>query len=133
MAVGIVSGIGLRGGAIGSTIAHDSHNLILVGDNDEDMLAAAKELQRCQGGYTLVSGGKPLMTLPLPIGGLFTNDRKMNVEEIAARMKEMAHDMGVEEGIDPFMALSFLSLPVIPELRIIDAGIYDVTTGELVR
>ena len=133
VAVGIVSGIGLRGGAIGSTIAHDSHNLILVGDNDEDMLAAAKELQRCQGGYTLVSGGKPLMTLPLSIGGLFTNDRKVNVEEIAARMKEMAHDMGVEEGIDPFMALSFLSLPVIPELRIIDAGIYDVTTGELVQ
>ena len=133
VAVGIVSGIGLRGGAIGSTIAHDSHNLILVGDNDEDMLAAAKELQRCQGGYTLVSGGKPLMTLPLPIGGLFTNDRKVNVEEIAARMKEMAHDMGVEEGIDPFMTLSFLSLPVIPELRIIDAGIYDVTTGALVR
>ena len=133
VAVGIVSGIGLRGGAIGSTIAHDSHNMILVGDNDEDMLAAARELQRCQGGYTLVAGGKPLLTQPLPVGGLFTNDRRQDVEKTVEQMKEMARGMGVRGDIDPFMTLSFLSLPVIPELRIIDAGIYDVTTGELVH
>ena len=131
VAVGIVEGIGLRGGAIGSTIAHDSHNLILVGDSDEDMLAAARELQRCQGGYTLVSGGKPLMTQALPIGGLFTDDRKQDVEKNVARMKDLAREMGVRPDIDPFMTLSFLSLPVIPELRIIDAGVYDVSSGEL--
>lgn len=133
VAVGIVEGIGLQGGAIGSTIAHDSHNLILVGDNDEDMLAAARELQRCQGGYTLVSGGRPLLTQALPVGGLFTDNWRQDVEKNVARMKEMAREMGVRPDIDPFMTLSFLSLPVIPELRIIDAGVYDVALGELLR
>ncbi len=133
IAVGIVEGIGLQGGAIGSTIAHDSHNMILVGDNDEDMLAAARELERCQGGYTLVSGGKVLMTQALSIGGLFTDRRQEDVVGNVARMKEKARQMGVRPDIDPFMTLSFLSLPVIPELRIIDAGIYDAVEKKLAR
>ena len=74
-----------------------------------------------------------MLTQPLPVGGLFTNDRRQDVEKTVEQMKEMARGMGVRGDIDPFMTLSFLSLPVIPELRIIDAGIYDVTTGELVH
>ena len=74
-----------------------------------------------------------MLTQALPVGGLFTDNRRQDVEKNVARMKEMAREMGVRPDIDPFMTLSFLSLPVIPELRIIDAGVYDVALGELLR
>ena len=124
--VGAIKGFGLKNGAIASTVAHDAHNLIVVGDNDRDMLCAIDEMRRCQGGYTVVSGGEVLETLPLRIAGLFTDDGELPITETLNRMAELCHRMGVPKGVDPFQNLSFVSLPVIPELRITDAGLFDV-------
>lgn len=126
--VGAVKGFGLKNGAAASTVGHDSHNLIVIGDNDADMLAAVEELKACGGGYTLVRGGKPVKTVRLEIAGLFTDDRKVHLPEELKEMSAIAHRMGVPENIDVFQNLSFLSLPVIPALRITDSGIYDVET-----
>lgn len=131
MAVGVIAGVGLRGGAIGTTIAHDSHNLLVIGDSDDDMLAAAEALRACQGGYAIAAGGRALMTQPLPVAGLFTDDPQSGIEENVAAMLALARKMGVREGVDPFTTLSFMALPVIPELRVTDGGIYDVLAGEM--
>ncbi len=124
--VGVVKGFGLKNGAIASTVAHDAHNLIVIGDNDDDMLAAISELKACGGGYTIVSAGKTVKTLPLPIAGLFTDDRNVDMICELSDMAIAAHSMGVPEDIDVFLNLSFMSLPVIPELRITDIGLFDV-------
>ncbi len=131
--VGVLKGFGLHGGAIASTVAHDAHNLIAAGDNDEDILLAIQELSRCQGGYTMVSGGKVLATLPLRIAGLFTDDMGIDVPETLQKIMQLCRKMGIPEGIDPFQNLSFLSLPVIPELRLTDAGLFDVTQNRFIR
>lgn len=124
--VGLLSRYGLQNGAIATTVAHDSHNLILVGDNDRDMLAAAEELNRVQGGYTLVRGGKVLATLELPIGGLMSEKGLGQLTENIQEMTRIAYSMGVNDKMDPFIALSFLALPVIPEIRITDMGTVEV-------
>lgn len=124
--LGVVKGFGLKNGAVASTVAHDAHNLIVIGDNDGDMLAAVEELRQCGGGYTVVSGGKALKTLPLPIGGIFTDDRNADMICELSDMAIAAHSMGVPENIDVFLNLSFMALPVIPELRITDTGLFDV-------
>lgn len=124
--VGLLADYGLRGGAIATTVAHDSHNLIVVGDNDADMLLAAQELQRVQGGYTLVQNGKVLSTLPLPIAGLMSD---LGWQPLTDKIEELSHlawNMGVNASMDPFIALSFLALPVIPEIRITDLGVREV-------
>ncbi len=128
-AVGVaaITGFGLRGGAIASSVSHDSHNLLVTGDNDADMLCAVEELRRVGGGYTIVADGKAL-TLPLPILGLIS-DRPF--EEVDAKLHEMlaqARRMGVPEGIDPFLTLAFLALPVIPAVRLTPRGLFDVET-----
>lgn len=127
--LGAVEGFGLSHGAAASTVAHDAHNLIVVGDNDADMLAAVEELKSCGGGYTLVSGGKPLKTVRLNIAGLFTDDRSADVARDLRELSALAHAMGVPENVDVFQNLSFLSLPVIPALRLTDRGVFDVERG----
>lgn len=127
--LGAVKGFGLRNGAAASTVGHDAHNLIVIGDNDADMLAAVEELKSCGGGYTLARGGKPLKTVRLNIAGLFTDDREMDLAKELEEMSALAHRMGVPQNIDVFQNLSFLSLPVIPSLRITDSGVLDVQTG----
>ena len=122
--VGIVKGFGLRGGAIASSVSHDSHNLIVIGDNDHDMYLAVKELLRTPGGYTLVENGQVFDTLPLPIMGLMSDAGYEKVNEKLARMISKAHEMGIPEGFDPFITLSFMALPVIPEIRITPRGVY---------
>ncbi|MSS62328.1 adenine deaminase [Velocimicrobium porci] len=124
--VGIVEGFSIENGAIASTVGHDSHNLIVVGDNDEDMNRAVMELIDCKGGYTVVRSGKEPFTLPLEIMGLMTQKSYEEVEETLRIMIEQAHDMGVPKEIDPFITLSFLALPVIPSYRITPNGMYDV-------
>lgn len=126
LGIGAVKGFGLKNGAAASTVGHDAHNLIVIGDNDADMLAAVEELKACGGGYTLVRGGKPMKTVRLEIAGLFTNDRQIDLPKELHEMSSLAHRMGVPENIDVFQNLSFLSLPVIPSLRITDCGVYDV-------
>lgn len=124
--LGIVKGFGIRNGAIASTVAHDSHNLIIVGDNDTDMILASRELKRVKGGYTVVSGGEVIGTLPLPIAGLMSDRDASFVEDELTKMINSAKSLGVPDGIDPFVTLSFLALPVIPELRVTDGGLFDV-------
>lgn len=133
MGVGIVKGYGIRGGAIASSVSHDSHNIIVVGDNDRDMALAVKEMIRTQGGYTLVCNGEIYGTLPLPIMGLMSDAGYENVNEALARMIPKAHEMGVKDGFDPFITLSFMALPVIPEIRITPRGIYLVNEDRMLR
>ncbi|MGN1030133.1 MAG: adenine deaminase C-terminal domain-containing protein, partial [Butyricicoccaceae bacterium] len=133
MGVAAVRGFGIRGGAVASSVAHDSHNLSVIGDNDEDMLLAIRELQRTGGGYTVVSGGKVLHTVPLPIMGLMSDAGFTEVQNTLAAMLDDVHGMGVPENIEPFILLSFLALPVIPALRLTPRGLFDVTGMQFVE
>lgn len=133
MGVGIVKGYGIRGGAIASSVSHDSHNIIVVGDNDRDMAIAVKEMMHTQGGYTLVCNGEIYGTLPLPVMGLMSDAGYEKVNEALAVMIPKAHEMGVKEGFDPFITLSFMALPVIPEIRITPRGIYLVNEDRMLR
>ncbi|NLK98353.1 adenine deaminase [Defluviitalea saccharophila] len=128
----VVSGFGISNGAIASSVSHDSHNIIVIGDNDHDILLAVEELVSTQGGYTIVENGKVLETLPLPIMGLISD---LEFSEVHSRLKTMiqhAHRMGVPENMDPFITLSFIALPVIPEIRITTNGLYDVVNGKFI-
>lgn len=129
--VGVVKGFGLQNGAIATTIAHDSHNLIVIGDNDGDMLLAAQELEACGGGCTVVSGSRVLYTLPLPVAGLFTDDPSDDVEGGLREILRISRSLGVKEKFDPVINLSFMALTVIPELRVTDLGLFDVTENKL--
>ena len=131
--VGIVKGYGITGGAIASSVSHDSHNLIVIGDNDRDMYLAVKELIRTQGGYTLVENGSVYETLPLPVMGLMSDAGYETVNAVLKRMIRKAHEMGVREGFDPFITLSFMALPVIPEIRITPRGVYLVKEDRMLR
>lgn len=131
--LGILSGLHMQGGAIASTVAHDSHNLIIAGDNDEDMLLAAKALSDCGGGYAVTGGGEVRALLPLPIGGLMTD---APLPEILAAQKKLlaeAANLHIANVSDPFITLSFLALPVIPEGRLTDQGIFQVNTQRFIK
>lgn len=123
--IGICKGYEIHGGAVASSVSHDSHNIIVVGDNDNDMVLAVNELIRTQGGYSLVCDGKVYDSLPLPIMGLISDSGFENVNQKLNHMIQKAHSMGVPEHIDPFITLSFLALPVIPALRITPRGLLD--------
>lgn len=129
--VGILAGFGLNGGAIASSVSHDSHNIIVVGDNDDDMELAVNELIRTQGGYTIVENGAVSMTLALPIMGLMSDAGYENVNATLKKMLAKAHQMGVPEAMEPFITLSFMALPVIPELRITPRGLFCVSEFRL--
>ncbi len=131
--VGLIAGYGLTHGAVATTVAHDSHNLIVVGDNDADMAAAVRELERVQGGYTIVADGEIKGTLTLPVCGLMSDKPVETLIQNLENLIETARQAGVREGIDPFITLSFMALPVIPEIRITDMGIFDVTKFEFVK
>ena len=130
--VGLVKGLGLSSGAIASTVAHDSHNIVVVGANDDDMLLAVKEIQTMQGGIIIVNKGKVLGSLPLPIAGLMADQDIVWVQETLAKLHRIARDLGVKKEHDPFMTLSFLSLPVIPSLKLTDRGLVDVDSFRFV-
>lgn len=125
--VGIIENYGLQNGAVATTVAHDSHNMVVCGDNDEDMLAAIRDLESMGGGITLCSKGKVVTHLPLPIAGLLSDK---SAEEVAERLREMVEiayrDFSVNPEIEAFMSLSFMTLPVIPEIKLTDSGLFDV-------
>ena len=125
--VAVTKGYGIKGGAVASSVSHDSHNIIVIGDNDEDIAIAVNEIARVQGGYTVVENGKVFETLPLPIMGLMTDVHFAEVNEKLRVMKEKAYAMGVSEDFDPFITLSFMALTVIPELRVTPRGLYRVS------
>jgi adenine deaminase len=129
--VGLVRGFGLRRGALATSFAHDSHNVVVVGTNDADMHAAVAEIGRLGGGLTVVADGKPLASLPLPVAGLMSPEP---LETVAAQLEAVeaaAASLGVSLP-SPFAVLSFLALPVIPELRLTDLGLVDVQRMALV-
>lgn len=122
---GIVSGLGLKRGAIASTVAHDSHNLVVAGTNDDDMLLAIEEAERMQGGLVIVDGGKVLASVPLRVGGIMS---EKTYEEVIAELHGLHEQLATlaEESQNIFMILSFLCLPVIPRLKLTDKGLFDV-------
>lgn len=130
--IGIVKGFSIKNGAIASTVCHDSHNLIVIGDNDLDMLLAVQQLIDCGGGYSITSNGKTCATLQLEIMGLISSEPHKTVNEKLKTMICIAHEMGVSKDIDPFIVLSFLALPVIPEVRITARGVFDVLKGKFI-
>ena len=123
--LGLVKGFGLKRGALASTVAHDSHNIVVVGTRDEDMHAAVEALVRLGGGQVVVAGGEVLAELPLPIAGLMSDRPLEEVAQAARELSRAARELGC--GLpDPFMTLSFLALPVIPKLKLTDQGLVDV-------
>lgn len=131
--VGFIRGYGLKDGAIATSVAHDSHNLIVIGTNDTDIAAAAQAVRDMDGGLVVVKGGKILEALPLPIAGLMSD---LPIEEVAARLRSLkaaAKQLGVSDDIDPFMTLAFVSLPVIPTLRLNGKGLIDVEKQKIVE
>lgn len=128
---GFVKGFGLKSGAIASTVAHDSHNMIIIGTNDEDMYKAAVELVKSQGGKVIVNNGVVLSKLPLPIAGLMSNEKFEFVIQKCRDLKDAAAKVGCALA-EPFMTMAFLSLSVIPELKITDKGVVDVNKSQFV-
>ena len=128
---GAVLGFGLKGGAIASSVSHDSHNIIVIGDNDADMILAVKELERTHGGYTIVENGEVFDTLELPIMGLISDRSYSYVSKKVRRMTTKAHKMGVPKDMEPFVTLSFMALPVIPEIRCTPRGVFSVTEWQM--
>lgn len=124
--LGLVSGLGLRNGAVASSVAHDSHNIVVIGDNDEDMKAAVEKLKEVGGGVTIASKGEIIKSLNLPIAGLMSDSTIEEVQRNLADLIKTAYEMGVSRNYDPSMTLSFLALPVIPELKVTDLGLFDV-------
>lgn len=126
MGLGFLGGYGLKRGAVATSIAHDSHNLILAGTNDEDMALAGNTVRKNRGGLAIVAGGKVLGELPLPIAGLMSEEPAWWVDEKLEELKAHARELGIGENIDPFMTLAFASLPVIPKLRLNTYGLINV-------
>lgn len=131
--VAFVEGLGLKKGAIASTVAHDSHNLVVVGMSDEEMNLAIQTCVEMGGGLCLVEGERVIGKLPLPIAGLMTDQGAEAVAKILGELHAGAHSLGISETVDPFMTLAFLSLPVIPELKLTDLGLVDVEHFQLLK
>ncbi len=129
--IGFVQGFGIKKGAIGSSVAHDSHNLVTVGTNDQDILEAVTAIEEMGGGLVAVLNGKVLASLPLPIAGLMSEASVAQVNHQLGALHRAAKNLGCKIP-DPFMTLSFLSLPVIPELKITDKGLVDVNQFKFV-
>jgi adenine deaminase len=130
--LGLVKGFGLKSGALASSIAHDCHNIIAVGTSDEDILAAIKEIERLKGGLVVVAEGRVLGRLALPVAGLLSDEPLEVVVGKLERLEQLASGLGARL-TSPFATLSFLALPVIPELRLTDLGLVDVNASRLIE
>ena len=130
--IGYLSGYGLKEGAVATSVSHDSHNIICVGTNDEDMAFAANRIAENHGGIVVVKDGQVLAELPLEIAGLMSNKPLPEVNDLLENAKAAAYTLGVGKDIDPFMTLSFMSLPVIPTLRLTTRGVVDVMTQQYI-
>lgn len=131
--LGFLGGYGLKKGAVASSVAHDSHNLIIAGTSDEDMVLAGNCVRKNKGGLAVVVDGQVVGELPLPIAGLMTNAGAEEVENCLTAMKAELRKLGIPETVDPFMTLAFVSLPVIPKLRLNTYGVIDVDAQEVVE
>ncbi len=132
-AVGLLEGYGLKKGAIAQSIAHDSHNIIVVGTNDDDMFFAVNELINQDGGVIAVENGKILSSIPMPIAGLMSDKSGEIVREQLISFNDCAFNiMKINKDLEPIMTLCFMSLAVIPEIKLTDRGLFDVTTFEYI-
>ena len=130
--LGYIKGYGLKHGTVATSISHDSHNIIVVGTSEEDMAAAANRIVENRGGITVMDGGQILGEVALPIAGIMSDDSLVMVNSALEAAKDEAFRLGVSRGIDPFMTLSFMALPVIPSLRLTTRGVFDVLTQRYV-
>lgn len=129
--IGYVTNYGITGGAVACSIGHDSHNVIVIGDSDADMALAVNTLGK-SGGIAVCGGGKVTAYLELEIAGLMTRKSASETAEIHDELIKAARSLGVTEDVDPLLALAFLPLPVIPEIRVTDGGLFDVTRFEFI-
>lgn len=123
--LGIVKGFGLKKGAIATTIAHDSHNIVATGTNDEDILVAVKTLKKMKGGLVITKNGETVASLSLPVAGLLSDQDFSSVNQGLQELKAGLSEIGFTGEFNPFLTLSFLTLPVIPALKITDRGLFD--------
>lgn len=129
--VGYVKGYSLKSGAVATSVAHDSHNIITVGCNDDDIAVAVNAIKDSNGGIAVVENGKIKALLELTIAGLMSDEPLTTVNEKLENAKSSAYELGADKSIDPFMTLSFLSLPVIPSLRITTKGVFDAENWKM--
>ena len=130
--IGYLKGYGLKAGAVATSVSHDSHNIICVGANDEDMAFASNRIAENRGGIVVVKGGRVIAELPLEIAGIMSEKPLTEVNDLLEKAKEAAYALGVGKDIDPFMTLSFMGLPVIPTLRLTTRGVVDVITQQYI-
>lgn len=129
--VGYVKGYSLKSGAVATSVAHDSHNIITVGCNDDDIAVAVNAIKDSKGGIAVVENGKIKALRELPIAGLMSDEPLTTVNKKLENAKSSAYELGADKSIDPFMTLSFLSLPVIPSLRITTKGVFDAENWKM--
>ncbi|MEA4994246.1 MAG: adenine deaminase [Oscillibacter sp.] len=125
--IGYIQGYGLKSGAVATSISHDSHNIIVVGTNEADMAAAVNRVVELNGGIVVLDGGASVAEVPLSIAGIMSEEPLPEVNQKLEDAKARAYALGVSDGVDPFMTLSFMALPVIPSLRITTRGVFDVS------
>ena len=130
--IGYIQGYGLTSGAVATSISHDSHNIIVVGTNEEDMAAAVNRLVELKGGIVVYDKGEVTAEVPLAIAGIMSDEPLVEVNRKLEDAKEKAFSLGVNREIDPFMTLSFMALPVIPTLRITTRGVIDVVSQQYI-
>ena len=130
--IGYIKGYGLKSGAVATSISHDSHNIIVVGTNEEDMAAAVNRVVEIGGGIVVLDGGRVLGEVQLQIAGIMSEEPLLDVNRELEDAKEQAFALGVSRGVDPFMTLSFMALPVIPTLRMTTRGVFDVNQQKYV-
>lgn len=126
--LGIVKGFGIKSGAIATTVAHDSHNVVVIGTSDEEMLLAVNYIKKMNGGIAIASGKEVVASLSLAIGGLMSADDYLKVQEELHGLNEALSVIGFEKEFNPFLTLSFLTLPVIPEIKLTDKGLFEFKT-----
>lgn len=133
LTVAPLKGYGIRGGALATSVAHDSHNIIAAGDNDADIVKAMNHLRKTGGGYVLVKNGEIAGQVPLPVAGLMSDAPAEEVERATRKIIKKASAMGIPYYVDPFISLSFLALPVIPSIRLTDKGLFNVETFSMIE
>lgn len=126
--LGVIKGLGIKNGAIASTVAHDSHNIVAAGTNDEDLLKAIQMTADMKGGLAVVEGGNLIASLPLPVSGLMSDMEYRVINERIHELNGALKKIGCSMEFNPFITLAFLALPVIPELKLTDNGLFDVKT-----
>ncbi len=133
VAVALLKGYGIREGAVALSVAHDSHNIIVVGVNDEDMAFAVEQLIKQDGGIILVKDQEVLESMPMPIAGLMSDKSGEWVHEKLSHIHKIAHEiLHINQDVEPVMTLCFMSLAVIPEIKLTDMGLFDVTKFDFI-